>query len=69
MSSYCNTLYTLEKTERLQDKNRVSIKLDKSYCDDAMWTKSAGACAVEKVIDQSISVLVKSPSRILLVAN
>lgn len=50
--------YTLEKTERLQDKNVVSIKLDKSCSDDVMWTKSTWA--VEKVMDQSISVLVKS---------
>ncbi len=60
MSSYCNTLYTLEKMERLQDKKGVSIELDKSYSDDAMWTKSAGAWAAEKVMDQSISLLVKS---------
>jgi hypothetical protein len=44
--------------ERLQDKNVVSIKLDKSCSDDVMWTKSTWA--VEKVMDQSISVLVKS---------
>jgi hypothetical protein len=46
--------------ERLQDKNRMSIKLDKSYSDDAMWTKSTGAWVAEKVMDQSISLLVKS---------
>jgi hypothetical protein len=46
--------------ERLQDKKGVSIKLDKSYGDDAMWTKLAGAWAAEKVMDQSISLFVKS---------
>lgn len=60
MSSYCNTLYTLEKMERLQDKKGVSIMLDKSYSDNVMWTKTARAWAAEKVMDQSISLLVKS---------
>jgi hypothetical protein len=46
--------------KRLQDKKGVSIKLDKSYSDDVMWTKSTGAWVVEKVMDQSISLLVKS---------